>query len=109
MTCWTGNDDEAHDARYECGAVGVISVTSNVVPGLMRQLMFEGKDSALNKKLQPLMQWLFKEPNPTGLNTLLAMTGSVKPVFRLPYCPYDDVTRRCVIDIEPSYHKKIYI
>lgn len=33
VTCWSGNDDEAHDARHGSGAVGVISVTSNVIPG----------------------------------------------------------------------------
>ena len=61
-----GNDDEAHDARYGAGAVGVISVTSNIVPGLMRQLMFDGADAALNARLQPLMSWLFRQPNPIG-------------------------------------------
>jgi 4-hydroxy-tetrahydrodipicolinate synthase len=66
VTCWSGNDDEAHDARYAAGAVGVISVTSNVVPGLMRRLMFDGADAALNDKLQPLMGWLFAQPNPIG-------------------------------------------
>lgn len=93
VTCWSGNDDEAHDARWEAGAAGVISVTSNVVPGLMRQLMDDGPDPELRDRLLPLMQWLFAEPNPTGLNTLLAMTGSARPVFRLPYVPYDEELR----------------
>ena len=66
VTCWSGNDDEAHDARWSAGAVGVISVTSNVVPGLMRTLMFDGPDAALNARLQPLMAWLFAQPNPIG-------------------------------------------
>jgi 4-hydroxy-tetrahydrodipicolinate synthase len=88
VTCWTGNDDEAHDARYSAGAVGVISVTSNIVPGLMRRLMFDGADAALNARLQPLMGWLFAQPNPIGLNTALAMLGAAPPVFRLPYSPY---------------------
>ncbi|KAK8953719.1 hypothetical protein KSP40_PGU021821 [Platanthera guangdongensis] len=43
VTIWSGNDDQCHDARWDCGAVGVISVTSNLVPGLMHELMFAGR------------------------------------------------------------------
>jgi 4-hydroxy-tetrahydrodipicolinate synthase len=88
VTCWTGNDDECHDARYEAGAVGVISVTSNLVPELMREMLFDGPNPELRDRLAPLMGWLFAEPNPTGINTACAMLGVAKPVFRLPYVPY---------------------
>lgn len=57
VVCWTGNDDEAHDARYEAGAVGVISVTSNIVPGLMHKLMHDGPNPELRDQLLPLMNW----------------------------------------------------
>lgn len=87
IVVWSGNDDECHDARWNYGATGVISVTSNLVPGLMRELMFGGKYPSLNSKLLPLMEWLFHEPNPIGLNTALAQLGVVRPVFRLPYVP----------------------
>ncbi|KAF2312498.1 hypothetical protein GH714_034887 [Hevea brasiliensis] len=87
IVVWSGNDDQCHDARWNHGATGVISVTSNLVPGLMRKLMFEGKDPALNSKLMPLIDWLFQEPNPIALNTALAQLGVVRPVFRLPYVP----------------------
>ena len=89
IVCWTGNDDEAHDARYEAGAVGVISVTSNIVPGLMAELITSGPNPELRDKLLPLMKWLFAEPNPIGLNTMLAMLDCAEPVFRLPYVPLD--------------------
>ena len=46
-------------------------------------------DASLNDRLQPLIAWLFKEPNPIAINTLLMMTGAVQPVFRLPYAPLD--------------------
>ncbi|KAK4595030.1 hypothetical protein RGQ29_018679 [Quercus rubra] len=87
IVVWSGNDDECHDSRWSYGATGVISVTSNLVPGLMRELMFGGKNPSLNAKLMPLMEWLFHEPNPIGLNTALAQLGVVRPVFRLPYVP----------------------
>lgn len=54
----------------------------------MRTLMFDGPNPQLRDKLQPLMKWLFEQPNPIGLNTALAMLEVAKPVFRLPYAPY---------------------
>ena len=33
IRCWSGNDDEAFDARHSAGAVGAISVASNLFPG----------------------------------------------------------------------------
>ena len=89
IACWSGNDDEAHDARHIHKAHGVISVTSNLIPGLFRQLM-DSKNDALNNSLQPLMNWLFCEPNPIAINTAMIMTGAVNPVFRMPYVPLND-------------------
>ncbi|KAG6597189.1 4-hydroxy-tetrahydrodipicolinate synthase, chloroplastic-like [Cucurbita moschata] len=93
IVVWSGNDDQCHDARWNHGATGVISVTSNLVPGLMRELMFGGKNPSLNAKLLSLMDWLFFEPNPIGLNTALAQLGVVRPVFRLPYVPLPKAKR----------------
>ena len=84
---WSGNDDECHDSRWSYGATGVVSVTSNLIPGLMHELMYQGSNPSLNSKLMPLFKWLFQEPNPIGLNTALAQLGVVRPVFRLPYQP----------------------
>ncbi|GLX77053.1 4-hydroxy-tetrahydrodipicolinate synthase [Thalassotalea insulae] len=84
IACWSGNDDESHDGRHQHGAHGVISVTSNIVPKLMRQLM-DNESNELNAKLQGLMQWLFCEPNPIAINTTLMMTKAVEANFRLPY------------------------
>lgn len=88
IRCWSGNDDDSSDSRHHYGANGVISVAANVVPRLMRQLM-DSEQPELKSKLKPLMTWLFSEPNPIALNTVLAMTGAVKPIFRLPYAPLD--------------------
>jgi len=51
--------------------------------------MMKEKDEALNEKLAPLYTWLFTEPNPIGINTMLMMLGAAKPVFRLPYVNRD--------------------
>lgn len=86
ITCWSGNDDEAYIARHELGAAGAISVTSNIIPGLLSSLMIKRNDD-IARDLSPLFQWLFHEPNPIPLNTALAMLGIIKPVFRMPYVP----------------------
>lgn len=84
IACWSGNDDESAAGRHTHGSHGVISVTSNIAPGLMRQLM-DAPNDKLQQRILPLMNWLFCEPNPIAINTALMMTGAVKPVFRLPY------------------------
>ena len=92
IACWSGNDDECFDGRHQYHSHGVISVTSNIVPELMRTLM-DKPDTALNQQLQPLISWLFCEPNPIAINTALMMTGAVKPNFRLPYQALTTVQR----------------
>jgi 4-hydroxy-tetrahydrodipicolinate synthase len=98
IACWSGNDDQSFEGRHRHGSHGVISVTSNLLPGLMRQLM-DTDDLELNARLQPLMAWLFHVPSPNALNTVLSMTGAVQPVFRLPYSPVDRQSRQQVIDL----------
>eukprot|EP00475_Leptophrys_vorax_P032848 TRINITY_DN5120_c0_g1_i2.p1 TRINITY_DN5120_c0_g1~~TRINITY_DN5120_c0_g1_i2.p1 ORF type:complete len:386 (+),score=-4.61 TRINITY_DN5120_c0_g1_i2:205-1362(+) len=92
IVCWSGNDDQFHDAKWQCGANGVISVVSNLVPGLVTQLL-TAPNPELNAKIAPLVQWLFCEPNPIGLNTALSQLGLVRPVFRLPYVPLNRAKR----------------
>lgn len=101
IACWSGNDDECFLARHDCGAVGVISVTSNIVPGLMKELMYGARNDALDEKLKPLYAWLFTDPNPIGVNTMLMQLGVVKPVFRLPYTYCSrELRQQCVKIIE---------
>jgi len=93
IACWSGNDDECMLSRHVHGGVGVISVTANVVPGLMHKLMHGERNDELDSKLKPLYKWLFTEPNPIGVNTMLMQLGLAKPVFRLPYVNRDQAAR----------------
>lgn len=67
IKCWSGNDDESHTARHEYASngaqsflvlplsndsVGVVSVTSNLVPGLFSQLMHGEPNYELDDSLQ---------------------------------------------------------
>jgi len=88
VMCWSGNDDQCHVSRRDHGGLGVISVTSNIVPGLFREMMHttdRATADKLNEQCQALYKWLFTEPNPIGVNTMLMMLGAAQPVFRLPY------------------------
>nr|GFA81968.1 dihydrodipicolinate synthase 1 [Tanacetum cinerariifolium] len=85
LEVWGGNDDECHYSKWDHDATGVISVTSNLVPGLMRELLSKGKNQSLNKKVLPLINWHFGKPKPIGVNTALAQLGVIRPIFRLPY------------------------
>lgn len=109
IAVWSGNDDQCHDARWNYGATGVISVTSNLVPGLMRELMFGGKYPSLNSKLMPLIEWLFHEPNPIGLNTALAQLGVARPVFRLPYVPLPRAKREEFVNLVKEIGREYFV
>lgn len=95
---WSGNDDECHDTRHYNDCNGVISVTSNVIPGLFKKLMDE-ENRELNLKLQKLIKLLFIEPNPIGINTLMMMLGICQPNFRLPYVELDENLRKELIQV----------
>jgi 4-hydroxy-tetrahydrodipicolinate synthase len=109
IAVWSGNDDECHDARWDYGARGVISVVSNLIPGLMHSLILEAKDADLNAKLLPLIKWLFVEPNPIGLNTALAQLGVIRPVFRLPYVPLSLKRREQFVQIVSEIGREHFV
>lgn len=74
------------------GAKGVISVTANVVPELVREMVHatlngdleQGRE--LHRKHYPLAKALFLETNPIPVKTALGLMGLIRPEFRLPLC-----------------------
>lgn len=109
ILCWSGNDDECFESRWKYGGHGVISVTSNMLPGVMSKLMTDENATELNEKVQPFMNWLFLEPNPIALNTVMGMTGGAAPVFRSPYFPYSKDKREDGVKyLEPFLANEIY-
>jgi len=81
------------------GARGVISVASNVIPKVMRDLVasaLEGNwESArtLHKCYYRVMNGFFLDTNPVPVKTALAMLGLCEEVFRLPLCPLEPALR----------------
>jgi 4-hydroxy-tetrahydrodipicolinate synthase len=75
------------------GAEGVISVASNEVPRLMRQ-MVDGRDPAIHNRLLPLLTGNFIESNPGPAKAALKMMGVLESdTVRPPLAPMTDANR----------------
>lgn len=88
-------------AGYDCfvfplmclGAVGVISVTSNLVPDQMKRLvhlLLEGRHAearTLHAQLWHLMQSNYMEVNPIPVKAALSIMGLIEERYRLPLSP----------------------
>ncbi|HEY5646744.1 MAG TPA: 4-hydroxy-tetrahydrodipicolinate synthase [Pseudomonadales bacterium] len=93
----------------ELGARGTISVTANVVPGLMAEFCAaflagdRAKAGALDARLQPLHKALFVEPNPQPAKWALHEMGRADTGIRLPLIELSEAARpallRCLKEI----------
>ena len=78
------------------GGSGVISVTSNIVPGKVAAMYnaFAKGDIAtamgIHHDLFVLHQAMFMESNPIPVKTALALMGRMTDEMRLPLCPLTD-------------------
>lgn len=77
-----------------CGAAGLVSVTSNVAPAQMKELVTAAlsgdghKALALQKKYYPLMKGLMSlDTNPVPIKAAMALTGAMGWELRLPLAP----------------------
>ena len=93
-------DDPTSMATVAIGGTGVISVTSNVAPAEMAQMMDAAlagdfaKARALHYQLFPLMQAMFFDTNPVPAKATLAMMGKItSDQVRLPLYALNDATR----------------
>ena len=86
-------DDATGLALMLLGGKGVISVTSNVAPRLMREMCRAALAGdvvtarRLNEKLLPLHQKLFVEANPIPVKWAVAQLGLIGNGLRLPMTP----------------------
>ena len=74
------------------GAVGIISVASNVAPKPVADLVAAAlrgdwpAAQALHKKYYPLFTDLFLDTNPVPVKAAMAMQGKIEEAYRLPLC-----------------------
>ncbi len=93
-------DDGLTVPFISCGAVGLVSVTSNVAPAQMRELVDAAlsgdghKACALQKKYYPLMKGLMSlDTNPVPVKAALALRGDISWELRLPLAPLAEEKR----------------
>ena len=85
----SGNDDQTFPIM-RFGGDGIISVASNVAPGLMVQLVEATEEGdwahaeTLDKRLAPLYDACFVESNPIPAKAALNLLGFCEPDMRLP-------------------------
>lgn len=85
-------DDSLTLPFISAGAVGVISVASNLIPREVGELVDNAlagrydKAREIHLRLYPLFKDLFIEPNPVPVKAALALAGRMRPSVRLPLC-----------------------
>ncbi len=98
----SGDDATAREAVL-AGAVGVISVTANVVPGRMSELMSaaahgdRAQSARLDARLAGLHEALFIEANPIPVKWALARMGLIDRGIRLPLTELSEGHQAAVI------------
>jgi 4-hydroxy-tetrahydrodipicolinate synthase len=81
------------------GAVGVVSVASNVIPKPMTELVRNFLDGRATDSMRVHLRYfqlfkdLFIESNPIPIKTALNLMGMIEAEFRLPLCEMGDANR----------------
>lgn len=98
-------DDALTLPMMAVGGKGVITVTANVVPREMAQLVaafLAGRieeSRRLHFRLSPLFAALFYETNPIPVKEALGMMGKIDPELRLPLCAMGADTREKLVQV----------
>lgn len=98
-------DDSLTLPMMAVGGSGVITVTANLVPTEMANLVkafADGKVAEARRihfKLSPLFAALFYETNPIPVKEALGMMGKIDPELRLPLCPMAQDSREKLVHV----------
>lgn len=97
-------DDSLTLPFLSVGAVGVISVASNIIPAEVANLVRHylagepAKALAIHSKYYPLFKDLFIEPNPVPTKFALARLGKMSDEVRLPLCEMTEANRKRLVE-----------
>ena len=104
-------DDGLTVPFISCGAVGVVSVTSNVAPAQMKELVDAAlsgdghKALELQKKYYPLMKGLMSlDGNPVPIKAAMAMRGVMTWEIRLPLVPLAESKHEQLADLLKNFN-----
>ncbi|MCX7856592.1 MAG: 4-hydroxy-tetrahydrodipicolinate synthase [Deltaproteobacteria bacterium] len=103
-------DDNLFLPLMSVGATGVISVASNAIPKMMKEL-FEAfmieknveKAVRINTYLLPFFQAIFVETNPIPIKEILYFMGLTERELRLPLCSPSEKTSKYLEEISKKY------
>lgn len=102
-------EDALNMPTMACGAMGTVSVTANVAPKLMSELIntcLKGDYTTaakLHHNLLAINAAMFIETNPIPAKEALAMMGLIEPEFRLPMCRLMDSNREALKKVLLQY------
>ncbi|MFA5615409.1 MAG: 4-hydroxy-tetrahydrodipicolinate synthase [Syntrophorhabdaceae bacterium] len=103
-------DDGLFLPMMSVGAVGVISVFSNIMPkelkALYKAFMIEqniAKAIKLHTKYMPFFQNLFIETNPIPVKEAMYRMGMIAREYRLPLCPISDKNGEVLAGLMKEY------
>jgi 4-hydroxy-tetrahydrodipicolinate synthase len=103
FTILSGDDASAREA-IGCGARGVISVSANVAPGPMSEMVAAAlagepvRAQQLDGRLAALHRALFLEANPIPVKWAVSQMGLIGPALRLPLTP-----------LSPAHHASVRV
>lgn len=95
-------DDGIAVELVKLGGQGVISVASNVIPGVMSEMVGAAlngdmeKADEINSKWKEFFSIEFIETNPIPAKYMLVKQGKIEEVYRLPICPMSDANKEKV-------------
>ncbi len=103
-------DDALTVPFISCGACGLVSVTSNLVPAMMKELVDTANSGDAKKALElqvkayPLMSGLMGfDSNPIPIKAALAIRGDISWEVRLPLTPLAEEKRAALTQLMSGY------
>lgn len=104
-------DDPLTLPFISCGANGLVSVASNLIPGVMAKLTGHcladefAEALAMQKKYYPLMRGLMSlDVNPVPIKTAVSLQGHCSGELRLPLAPMSDHNLATLRNLLKSYN-----
>ena len=93
-------DDSLTIPLMSIGAVGCISVASNIVPSRIKEMVKQASEgnfkraSEIHHRLFPLIKTLFLDGNPVGIKYAMKLAGLDSGELRLPLWEASDATKK---------------
>ena len=93
-------DDSLTLPMMAVGAMGIISVVSNIAPKAVADMVHAAaagrwdEARALHMKYYPLFTDLFIDTNPIPIKAAMAMAGMIEETYRLPLCETSEANKK---------------